>query len=82
MGNVGNGRIITSVNTSNTLTLLGPLEEMYLLIYSSCMWDWTCLSSKIISIFHRYVIGIEKSDTRVTVQHYEASRAMSNSDPE
>ena len=34
------------------------------------------------SIYHGYMVWIEKSVTRVTDRHHEACRVMPNSDPE
>ena len=37
---------------------------------------------EIISIFHGYMVWIEKSVTRVTDPYHEACQVMPNSDPE
>ena len=37
---------------------------------------------KIISIFHGFMVWIDKSIMRVTDRHHEACRVMPNSDPE
>ena len=53
------------------------IENMYRTIWDNLKQTWHK-----ISIFHRCVVWIEKSVTRVTDRHHEACRVVPNSDPE
>ena len=81
MGNERNGPIITLVSSSNTQTLLGLLEEMYINAQALCVG----LDMSVIEDY-KYLAWMCSTDRKIRhkghCRHHEAYRVMPNSDPE
>ena len=90
----GKGIFLLHLSTVEWCNSVIVPSHLFFIVWSSIKKEWgrsgtfTDISTfystvtDIISIFHVCIVWIEKSVTRVTDRHHEASRVMPNSDPE